>query len=116
MKTISQIKKDIEAQMELIADQITASKKKKPKPGSLSLLEMMRICEAYLETNPNEDFIKSSLEKVKQRLAKINSGFGDWLTSNDFDGTLKQKKDHYNKEFETKKIKIQINALTYILN
>jgi hypothetical protein len=87
-------------------------------------LEIMKQCKLYLQTNPNEDFVKKMKDEQDAKLDKINAGFLPWLfnTHGIEDISTKSKKliskyrSEYNSLLNKTKVKFQIKALTYLLS
>lgn len=78
-----------------------------------SVLNFLRMCKYYLETNPKPTFIKSEIERLENRVEKIEAGFQRYLKDSKVKDPVLAKKVYY-AETDYKKIRKQLNTLTYI--
>lgn len=117
MKSKSDLKKEIE---ELNAERIKGLKTSPPMKTVemnriLNRVSLLKTCVMYLESNPQEEFIKCEIERVKDRIDKISDGFyhpnKDNMALKDFG---KLKKD-FEKLYNVPKLKVQLSTLKFIL-
>lgn len=121
MKTIKSI--DAEIQMELDKLQVTTTEYKhgtiedkaynKVVNKCLSTLNFLRMCKYYLESNPREAFVKSEINRLNNRIEKIDKGFKYYLSQSKIKDPVEAKKVYY-AETDYKKITKQLRTLIYI--
>lgn len=121
MKTIKSI--DAEIQMELDKLQITTTEFKRGKisdsvynksvNNASSVLNFLRMCKYYLETNPREEFVKSEIDRINNRIKKIDTGFEYYLAHEKIKDPVLAKNVYY-AETDYKKITKQLRTLVYI--
>jgi len=121
MKTVIDIKKEIKENAERI---ILANKDIDQKinvKGNKSLIkriekenQLLRQCELYLKTNPREEYLKSEIVTLKDRVNSINSHFGEWVEFNG--GKFKNLQSAYKTQTGIPKILLQIKTLKFLLH
>lgn len=77
---------------------------------------VLRQYVSYLQAGAREKFLKKDLKALETRLDIIDKGFGNWLSCNKEHDQLKNPKAKYDSEMGTQKVKLQIEALKYLLN
>lgn len=107
MKTLNEVKRDIEFIIENL-NGISQEVQKRLYKKNIDRLKFLRLVELYLITNPNEDFLKSQLSYLENRLTVINDGLNGIITKEDV--------IIYKKIWDVKGINDKINCLKYILN
>ena len=101
--------------------QIKATNWGELKPGQKTRLKarlaFLGVVKNYLDTAPEEDFIKTEKKKMEKLVAAIDGRFGAWVETNKQDfPTLQDQKKGFEKEYNLKKLRSQIKALSFILN
>ena len=83
---------------------------------------LLKECKLYLETNPNEDFIRHQLDTKQKQLDRINDpeSYENWKLANK-DYVQKAKIEAklqaiYYAEMDRKQINFQIKVLKYLLD
>lgn len=69
----------------------------------------------YLRTFPTDDFVKSELKRLANRIKLIEDDFGKWIPNKQYPNERK-KFSEYQKQMDVPKIKMQIRALKFISN
>lgn len=112
MKTVKEIKKEI---IDLDVEFKDGGLHKKAiltRAGKKRTL--LTKCIYYLETNPQENFVKGSLVGVEKKIKTIDDGFGDWQNSNDM-SKFKNPITAYRSEMGLANLKLQQRVLKYLL-
>lgn len=104
MKSIEQVNNDIFDQENTIRDKRAIGKNTKILRNKLTLL---RSCKMYLETAPNEEFVKSEVERVADLIKKTTPDFPAAFTPKTISKVLKR--------LGVDKMKKQLSTLKYIL-
>jgi hypothetical protein len=79
-------------------------------------LSFLKTVVLYLETNPNEDFIKQENEEIDRILVVINNGYETWSKNTPTGSVLEsQKRAIYNKERDYARWVQQKKILEFIL-
>ncbi len=78
-----------------------------------SVLNFLRMCKYYLETKPREEFVKSEIDRLNNRIEKIDKGFQYYLSQNKIKDPVEAKKVYY-AETDYEKITKQLRTLVYI--
>lgn len=100
----------------LVTDRNGMKKSQKDKMKRRYLL--LELVKKYLETEPNEDFVKKEKARLAKRISLINDGFGAWLAfgyNKQKGEDYKQQRAAYDKEQDTKHLKDQLKAIEFIL-
>jgi len=109
MKTIKEIKKE-EADLH---EQIKTADHSETKRIT-KRLELLKICRLYLETKPSEESLRGQLDDLNHNIKIIDERFSAWSSGKTGSGTgLKRQ---YAAITEKRKIKAQVNTLTYLLS
>lgn len=69
----------------------------------------------YLETRPSEEFLKSEILRLENKLDIINNNYKAWLNADPKNKQHEKPLTVYAKEMDVKKIKDQIETIGYIL-
>lgn len=76
--------------------------------------QLLRQCELYLKTKPREDYLRSELKTIKDRISSIESHFGEWADFNR--GKFKTLNSAYKTQMGIPKLLLQIKTLKYLLS
>lgn len=71
----------------------------------------LKSCLLYLESNPNELFLKNNLEDINKKINKILDNFSFWYNSDNRHKALKNPKQAYNTETGLKQLEAQKKPL-----
>lgn len=114
MKTIPELKKEISDLEEKGKSKSLFTPNEYKKMGKEC--EFLRSCLLYLETNPREDFLKSSLNSLLEKKQKIKDGFVEYQKYRPYDGKNESgQKAEYNSLMQVTTLYSQIRTLQYIL-
>lgn len=114
MLEINKVTNDLsKAKLDFDNDSINLTKREQVSANNKILF--LRHVLAYLNTFPSEEFVKSEIGRLRNRLQLINDQFKEWVPTQYFE-TDKEKLKEYLKEMGVPKLKIQIKALTFIIN
>lgn len=78
-------------------------------------LEFKEEIVSYLKSGVTEDFIRSEIDRLSNRLTLIKQGYEYWLPPVKY-ASEEAKIKAYNKEMGAPKVKTQLKALRYIFN
>lgn len=114
MKTIEEIKSDIETVIALHPQKDTP---KKDYDAAGRRVYFLRLCINYLERDATEAFIKKMLADMKHKKQVLEDGYGQWL-KNFFDPKVDSRNPRtvYNSSNGIANINNQIKALKYLLS
>jgi len=105
-KILVQINKDIDERIEIKRNKSRAKVIKKEN-------QLLRQCLLYLKTNPRENYLKTELQTIKNRMSSIESHFGEWADLNR--GKFKNLRTAYKSAMGIPKLLMQIKTLKYLL-
>src|SRR5260221_14692039 len=71
------------------------------------LLQFLKTCIAYLESQPTEEFVKQEVKRIETRLDLINKEYDGWITAKVFKND-KEKLKGYLKDFDVPLLKLQV--------
>lgn len=112
MKTVDEIKHE---RSELIKHARNMGTRERKRAGK-RLIFLKDIMD-YLESRPNEEFIKNQIDKLSKRKKNIDEGFPKWSGHDEYKGkTTTSLRAIYRTETGWKTIKAQIETLNYILS
>ena len=113
--------KNIEDLKKLIAENIKEMKERRLINRSYSSIskknEVLRFYISYLETNPNEDYLKSEKAKILNIINQKEANFNYWseeVCSKDI--PVAKRRALFNKEVGITDLKKRIKTLNYILS
>lgn len=114
MKTIIEIKSEIEQILTVHFDQ--RKFKKKELDTAKKRLKLLNSTLMYLETNPSTDFVLSESERLKGVIDRINnnSNFANWKQATPGAYKLKNPISAYRTEMNLKMLKDQLKTLEFI--
>jgi hypothetical protein len=110
MKKITEINDEIKqvlAEMEYSEKAVLARLKNK--------LSYLKICKAYLESNPSEDFLKKEVGRIENRVNKIMELCIPLDESRALKSDINKHKKAYESEMGIVTIKKQLSTLYYLL-
>lgn len=110
MKSLKQLKEEL-SQLEKYGQ---VKMKPAEKKRHVAQVNFVRLCISYIESKPNPEYLKKEMERLKNRIEKIHSGF----RSNYEQDTkyYKEAKKNYLKEMNIAQVRSQIKTLNYLLN
>lgn len=95
-------------------EKLSTEKDEKIKKKAQKRVVFLRLCLRYLESNPNEVFVRKTIGELKNRLVAIGQGYDDWIKAGCGMG-LSKPLQVYRIENGVKKIKDQIATLSFLL-
>ena len=121
MKSISEIQTEINGiDGILIANsKLKSNNSEKLKPAKVKALkkrkDYLKLCIAYLQTNPSQEFVESEKARIENRITLIDKSFTK--TTKDFGlYSLYQKaKKEHRKIMEVPKLQMQLKTIDFIL-
>jgi predicted RNase H-like nuclease (RuvC/YqgF family) len=110
MKSLKQLKDEL--------SQLEKDGQVKMKPAEKKRLEtqirFVKMCIAYIESKPDPEYLNKEIERLKNRIEKIHSGFHSYHEPHS--KYYKEAKKDYLKEMNISKVRSQIKTLSYLLN
>lgn len=76
-------------------------------------LQALQFVRSYLLESPSEDYLRSEVKRLQERLVKIQDGFSGWTPPNNIE--WKECKKVYENENNVPQIKKQVGFMRYIL-
>lgn len=112
MKTIPQIKKEIEE----ISNTLKTQELKKPEERKLrKKIPYLRTCILYLETTPSPSFLKQEIERIENKITLRMSGFVlEGVDQMPKSFALKARKN-YEKQYDVPKLREQVRTMRFLL-
>lgn len=78
-------------------------------------IEFLRMVFRYLESTPNDEFLKAEIDRIQNRILLIKQGYKKWIPNKYF-VKEKEKFDEYLKEMGQPKLQQQYSAIRFILD
>ena len=109
MKNLKTIKQDIHNYLHSCGEMTTKEKRE---------YETLKLCAAYLETNPSEEFVKSDIERVVGRINFIlnSDNFKQWMNCHPEYRSEKNPETIYRSEMGLGKFRSQLRTLNYLFD
>lgn len=81
-------------------------------------VEFLRLCERYLETQPSEQYLEETRDRLAETVKKIDAGFTQWVknTPEVKEVPMSKRMSYYNRQMNRSKFVSQIKALNYVLS
>jgi len=121
---IAKLKKELEDcdKEKKAADTLSAKKRcdRRRKLASNRIKDLKPIL-MYAESEPTEESMVATIEKLNHKLSCISNRFDDWCKLNQVnlhniqEKVAKATRAKYEKEFEVKKLRQQVKNITYLL-
>lgn len=113
MKTVAQLNKEIEETINVF----DKTKEKKIKKKIYDHVLFLRFVVLYLETHPNEDFLKKTKQDFENKVKKLLDNYSYW-SSNVCDKSIevKNRKSIFLRSTGINELNKRIKTLDYILN
>jgi len=80
--------------------------------------EFLKICKAYVETEPTHDFLHREKERLQNKIKLINAGYKPDKRLIDMGFKKEEQRDHldYNKIMGLPKFKEQLRSINFMLS
>jgi len=111
MKTISDIKTEMQSAIDSVTEDFTIPQKKRVGER----VKFYKFVIAFLESEPKEEDLKTQLEEVKRKIKVIINGIGQWKANTPESKLLKNAESAYNNEMGLAGYRKQEKTLKYIL-
>lgn len=114
MKTIEEIKAQIEKEI-TDAPQPVSKEKRKLRKQAQTKVRWLRSCLLYLESLPAEEFLQDQLKKKESELDVIMNGFSAWEINTPGMLGHPKAKGEYNKLMGTSKVRKHVEILDFLV-
>lgn len=121
MITISDIQKEVSGLIDELNSQPKTTDLKvkrqqlKFKKATEKRIKYLNTIKLYLETNPNSEFVKSEVYRLKTALSVYETRFSQSIIPSERTQSVKLRRKQYEKENGVPKLKTQLKNLQFIL-
>lgn len=76
--------------------------------------EKLQLCITYLSHNPTADFLKKEIDRIENRLKRIDEDIDKMINPNAYPEVQKKIRNGLEKEYNVRHLKQQLSTLKYL--